>query len=247
MANDTLYKDLASVYEAMYYTFIDYEEQFNFYNAIRVKYYKKSILEMACGSGSLAQHFLKANIDYTGLDLSQEMIDIAKTKPLKGSYEVGDIPSFTLANPVDSVLIAGRSMSYLIDNKDVLDTFSSISHNLQAEGILMFDFIDANLFIPPIIYGEYFSHEALYIDRHFVRDSYWIADLENAMNFKWDAEYFEVLRGAKKSIGKDQSIVRSFTLNEIELFLSVRDFNLLEVIPKSSYAFPTMVIVAQKK
>ena len=67
------------------------------------------------------------------------------------------------------------------------------------------------------------------------------------MNFKWNAEYFEVLRGKKKSIGKDQSIVRSFTLNEIELFLSVRDFNLLEVIPKSSYAFPTMVIVAQKK
>lgn len=247
MANDRLYKDLASVYEAMYYTFIDYEEQFNFYNAIRLQYNKKSILELACGSGSLAQHFLKSNIDYTGLDLSQEMIDIAKTKPLKGSYELGDMRSFTLVDPVDSILIAGRSVSYLIDSKDVLDTFGAIHQNLNAEGILMFDFIDANQFIPAIVNGAYFTHEALYNERQFIRDSYWIADLDNAMNFKWDAEYFEIVENKKRSIGMDQSTVRSFTLNEIEIFLSVSNFKILQVIPKTSYAFPTQVIIAEKK
>lgn len=66
---------------------------------------------------------------------------------------------FILEKPVDSILITGRTISYLLKNKDVNSTFISINKNLNAGGIVCFDFIDANQFIPEISDGKKITHE----------------------------------------------------------------------------------------
>ncbi len=48
-------------------------------------------------------------------------------------------------------------------------------------------------------------------------------------------------------IAEDFSTVRVFTLNEIQLFLYMKGFEILEVIDRKTYAFDTYVIVAKKK
>ena len=52
-----LYADLAAVYEAMYATFIDYEEEYAFYGAMLQQYGKSKVLELGCGTGNLAVLF----------------------------------------------------------------------------------------------------------------------------------------------------------------------------------------------
>ena len=67
------------------------------------------------------------------------------------------------------------------------------------------------------------------------------------MNLKWDATYYKKAEKELVKIGKDNSIIRTFTLNEIEIFLTINQFSIKEVIEKEAYAFPTYVIVAERK
>jgi len=146
-----LYSELAEVYEAMYATFINYKEEYNFYQKILSSYHKKSVLEIGCGTGNLALHFRQNGLDYCGLDLSKEMIAIAKTKAPGCIFIERDMRNFQLEKPVQSIIITARSISYLLSNKDVNSTFKSVYNSLENEGIFCFDFIDANRFIPAIL------------------------------------------------------------------------------------------------
>ena len=75
---NNLYNNLAEVYDAMYKTFIDYGEEFNTYNELLLEYNVHSVVEIGCGTGNLASRFVEAGFDYTGMDISGEMLAIAK-------------------------------------------------------------------------------------------------------------------------------------------------------------------------
>lgn len=76
---DNLYSDFTKKYEAMYQTFID-DEEYLFYSQILKKYKKDNLLEIGSGTGNLAHHFSQNNFDYQGLDYSEVMIKMAKSK-----------------------------------------------------------------------------------------------------------------------------------------------------------------------
>lgn len=242
-----LYNDLAEVYEAMYHTFINYEEEYILYSDLLKKYDKSEVLEIGSGTGNLAQRFLANQFRYTGLDYSKEMIAIARKKVVKGVFLEGDMQNFQLSAPVESVIITGRTISYLLNNEAVNATFSTIHSNLKSKGILCFDFIDANQFIPTIANGKVITHKASFKGIDYSRTSHWSLNLEGGMNLKWDATYYKKVEKELVKIGEDNSIIRTFTLNEMEIFLGINQFEIKEVIEKPAYAFPTYVIVAERK
>ncbi len=241
-----LYKDLAPVYEAMYQTFIDYKEEYLFYKKIIDQYSKNSILEIGSGTGHLANYFTKNGYQYSGLDYSPEMIAIAQNKNIGCSFYEGDMRTFRLDNPVQSVLIPARTISFLMSNDDVNKAFASFYSNLKKGGILVFDFIDASQFIPQIAKGVHIKHEAAYNEIEYFRESFWQPDLTSGMSFSWASSYYQKTKDQPIFMGKDDSVVRSFTLDELKVFLQINNFKVMEVLEKTSYAFPTLVIVAQK-
>ena len=121
-----LYTDLAKVYEAMYQTFINYPEEYRFYSSILHKYEKQQVLEIGSGTGNLARLLIENGFEYTGLDMSQEMIRIAQQKSPTASFVEADMRDFKLPLPVQSTLITGRTISYMHQNKDVNAALSSI-------------------------------------------------------------------------------------------------------------------------
>lgn len=241
-----LYNDLASVYEAMYQTFIDYEEEYRFYSEIIKKYTKKNILEIGSGTGNLASHFMQSGCGYTGLDVSKEMIAIAQKKTPEAAFLEGDMRDFKLKKAVESTIITGRTISYLLQNKEVHATFGKVYENLEKGGIFAFDFIDASRFISEISEGKNIIHEASYEKVDYLRKSVWKLNLEYGMDFHWASIYYKKNQDGLEEIGQDTSIVRTFTKEEIELLLTINNFTVKEIIDKKSYAFPTYVIVAQK-
>jgi SAM-dependent methyltransferase len=245
---NTLFTDkMASVYDAMYQTFIDYNEEYDFYNTIIQKYGSQSTLEIGSGTGNLALRFFQNNQKYLGLDASEDMIAIAKKRTSKSTFIHGDMREFTLENPVDSILITGRSTSYLISNEDVYYCFDSVHQNLNNEGVFVFDFIDANRYVPYCENNKSIIHKANCEGILHYRDSNW--KLTTADNFlmEWTATYYTIQDNEKEVIAEDFSTVRVFTLNEIELFLYMKGFEILEVIDRKTYAYDTYVIVAKKK
>ena len=87
-----------TIYDEMYQTFIDYEDEFVFYSALLNQYQKKQVLEIGCGSGNLARFFIDNNYTYCGLDYSADMINLCRDKNSKGNFILGDMTQFSLKN-----------------------------------------------------------------------------------------------------------------------------------------------------
>lgn len=237
---------MAAIFDAMYQTFIDYDEEYQFYNSLIQEYHCKTILEIGSGTGNLAKRFQKNHQEYIGLDYSQSMIAIAKERNKNCTFIHGDMREFELEKPVDSIIITGRSTSYLMTNEDINSTFESIHKNLNKHGILIFDFIDANRFIPFIKKNEVIIHEAEYEGIKYYRNSNWKTTLSDNFMLEWTAQYYILKDGEKEIIADDFSTVRVFTLNEIQLFLYLNGFEIIKTIDRKTYAYDTYVIVAKK-
>jgi len=234
------------IYDKMYQTFINYNEEYYFYNTLLKKYKKNSVLEIGSGTGNLAKFFIENQFDYIGLDYSQDMINLASSKNPNGLFKQGDMKDFHIKKPTESIIITGRTSSYMLSNKDVYDTLNTIYNNLDTDGILCFDFIDANRFFKQIKDGQMITHKALCNDKKYQRDSYIKTNTSNNLMFDWDSKYYEIIGSDKILIAEDESEVRAFTKNEWEILLHLNNFKLLEFIDRRSYAFDTYVVVAQK-
>ena len=58
---------------------------------------KKKLLELACGTGIQSVRFSQAGFDVTGLDLSEEMLDVARQR----AKEAGEAINFKQGNMLD--------------------------------------------------------------------------------------------------------------------------------------------------
>ncbi|MBF4491740.1 class I SAM-dependent methyltransferase [Flavobacterium sp. MR2016-29] len=239
---------MAKIYDAMYQTFVNYDEEYTFYNKLVQENNAFSILEIGSGTGNLAKRFQENKQNYTGLDYSEDMISIARERNKDCTFLQGDMREFKLSSSVDSILITGRSTSYLITNDDINRTFDSVHKNLTENGVLIFDFIDANRFIPFTKDNPVIIHQAVYENINYIRESHWDTNnsLENFM-LEWTAQYYIITNGEKEILENDFSTVRVFTLNEIQLFLYLNNFEILKTIDRKTYAYDTYVIVAKRK
>ncbi len=242
-----LYTQLAEVYEAMYKSFINYDEEFYFYSNILLKYQCAKLLEIGCGTGNLACRFTKAGFNYTGLDLSAAMLLIAQKNNQHAVFINRDMRDFEEQAKFEAAIITGRTISYLNTNKEVLACFNSINKNLIKPGIVCFDFIDADKFIPLIDAEKKITHKADVENKKYQRDSFWSVNTLQNGTFDWAAVYYEADEtGQLVKIGEDNSTVRAFYKDELIKLLQQSGFQIKEIMERPSYAFDTIVIVAEK-
>jgi SAM-dependent methyltransferase len=234
------------IYDNMYQSFIDYKQEYLFYNTILKEYTKDNVLEIGSGTGNLAKYYINNNFNYQGLDFSQDMVDLAKQKNPNGVFKKGDMRCFKLNQPVESILITGRTSSYMLTNQDIHNTLQSIYNNLEPNGILCFDFIDANRFFKQIKGGTTLTHKASFNNNHYSRDSKLNTNTSNNFMFDWDSKYYKIEDHNKKLIASDTSEVRAFTKNEWELLLYLNNYKVLAFIDKPAYMFDCYAVVAQK-
>lgn len=238
---------MAAIFDAMYQSFIDYDQEYVFYNTLIQEQNCHTILEMGSGTGNLAKRFIQNKQNYIGLDFSQSMIAIARERNNEAQFIHGDMRKYELETPVDCTIITGRSTSYLINNEDINNTFTTVHKNLNPNGILIFDFIDANRFIPFIKQNETITHKAIFEGTTYIRESHWeTTPMENFI-LEWSAQYYKITNSEKEILLDDFSTVRVFTLNEMELFLYLNNFEIIKTIDRKTYAFDTYVIMARKK
>ena len=109
-----LYHTLAEVYDTIYQSFINYDEEYAYYSDKLRKYNSKSVIELGSGTGNLARRFIAGGFKYTGLDLNQAMLEIASKKNPGIEFIEADMRNFQLAEKRDACIIAGRSASYCL-------------------------------------------------------------------------------------------------------------------------------------
>ncbi len=174
------------------------------------------------------------------------MLTMARRNNPLADFLKADMRNFHLLRPKQCCMITGRSISYLVTDEDVYNAFRAIYRNLTKPGLLCFDFIDASKFLPSIKNGKTVTHQAPVKDKIYRRKSSWKINALQKGAFDWGSVFYEEVNGTLTKLGEDQSTIRAFWIEEMKSFLKTSGFKVEETIPRPSYAFDTIVIVASK-
>ena len=98
----------------------------------------KTVLELACGTGSILKQ-LQPHYDVTGLELSDEMLAIARKKLPGVRLVKSDMRSFDLGERFDAVLCVYDSINHLTRFRDWEAVFRRAREHLNDRGVFVFD------------------------------------------------------------------------------------------------------------
>lgn len=139
------YKKDYSKYYDLFYKNKDYSEEANFLDNVikRFNPETKTILDLGCGTGNHDILLIEKGFEVTGLDLSEEMIEIAK-KRVAGEFFVGDMSEFSInengtAKKFDTIVSMFSSIGYLTENSKIQTFFKSVKKHLKPSGLLIID------------------------------------------------------------------------------------------------------------
>lgn len=102
-----------------------------------------TILDVACGEGTFAIKMAEKGYEVTGIDLSPEMLQIARKKAqqenMKIDFRQGDMRELSFDSSFDLVTCWFDSLNYLLDLDDLEKTFCGVSRALKRDRAFIFD------------------------------------------------------------------------------------------------------------
>ena len=96
-------------------------------------------IDLACGTGVLASALSTRGFSVVGLDISEEMIRIARAECPTGRFVVGDMREMDLSLAADLVTCTFDSLNYLKSVAEVGKVFRNVRGCLKPEGQWFFD------------------------------------------------------------------------------------------------------------
>jgi SAM-dependent methyltransferase len=217
----TLYTKLAEVYHEMYQSIFDYDEEFRATHKILRAYSARRVLEIGCGAGNLANRFRAAGYDYTGMDSAKPMLRIARRENPEALFLHGDMRRFSVRKKFDAVVVVGRSFTYMTSNADVLAALRCIRRALRPKGVFVFDNFNASAVFKDI--SRPLRDEVRVGGKTISRVSKRSINLRAGWTWNWNATYV-IKDGSQQQNFRDDSILRAFTRDELELFLVLSGF-----------------------
>jgi SAM-dependent methyltransferase len=95
----------------------------------------RTILHLGCGGGR-NDHTFQKYFDVTGVDISREMLDLAKELNPASTYILGDMRTLRLERKFDCV-VALDSVSYMITEDDLNRLFQTAYEHLAPGGVFI--------------------------------------------------------------------------------------------------------------
>lgn len=99
----------------------------------------KSLLDVACGTGSMTKEFFDAGLEVAGIDLSEGMISYAKEKYPDIDFYVQDAKDINLNRKFDVAISLFDSLNYIIDKSNLQLVFKKVYEHLNENGYFIFD------------------------------------------------------------------------------------------------------------
>jgi ubiquinone/menaquinone biosynthesis C-methylase UbiE len=150
MKKQVLYGELAKYYDLIY-SFKDYKKE-----AVRIKTlvskYKKSegkeLLDVACGTGHHL-NCLKDEFSCTGVDISREILGIARKNHEGIAFEVADMTTMDLGKRFDVITCLFSSIGYVKTHSNLEKTIRNFANHLKKGGVVLIEpWFTKSAFIP---------------------------------------------------------------------------------------------------
>ncbi len=98
------------------------------------------VCELGCGTGRMTRLLAQSGYDMIGIDVSQEMLSIARESDSEGIlYLEQDMREFELYGTVRAFVSVCDSMNYLLDEAELEQVFRLVNNYLDPGGIFIFD------------------------------------------------------------------------------------------------------------
>ena len=142
-----IYDILAPIYDAVNRD-IDYPAWADFIERIVEKESRTKpelVLDLGCGTGKMTLELARRGYDMTGVDISTEMLDIARNEAEAAGlgndilWLCQDIRDFELYGTVDLTVCCLDTINHLTSPKDVERCFSLVHNYLIPDGLFIFD------------------------------------------------------------------------------------------------------------
>lgn len=234
---------LYSEYYSLMYADKDYKKECEYVNGLikSISPNAKQVLDLGCGTGNYTRLLNVSGYDVQGLDLSAEMLEIAKQKNADRhhiQYHHADIRDFKLVDRFDVITALFHVMSYLQNKDDIIATLSNIKAHLKPNGLFVFDFWYA-----PAVLNDLPSVRIKRVNDGMInitRISEPTLDVENNrvdINFDIFIEDINTQAIAKKT---EKHIMRYYFDSELEFMCQQAGFHVLKKYEWLTYNNPNM-------
>lgn len=190
---------------------VEYEKIAKYVSSFFKKYYPsgKTVLDLACGTGTLSKLLNEEGYNIIGIDLSDDMLCIASSKSVdNASFIKGDISSFALPKKVDYCVCSLDSINHLESIEQVGECFNCVYNSLVDGGIFVFDV------------------NTVYKHKNVLNDNTFVFDEENFF-LSWDNEYlgentvrilldFFVFNGVNYDRFSEEFCEKAYEISELE-------------------------------
>lgn len=138
------YDSFAQVYDLMMDN-VPYEQWVKYIEILLEKHSCKPTLiaDLGCGTGTMTIELAKKGYEMTGIDLSTQMLQIAKEKARDANTDIlflnQDMTELDLFGTMDAMISTCDALNY-IDTEDALcDIFRRVNLFLEPDGLFIFD------------------------------------------------------------------------------------------------------------
>lgn len=125
---------------------VEYEAWAEYVHGLLMRHHPEAetVLELACGTGSLALELQPLGpYRYAGTDRSEDMIRVARAKAdMEGAdvqFEVADFTDFRVDTPVDVLILLYDGLNYLLHEDEIRALFRCAHAALAPGGVFLFD------------------------------------------------------------------------------------------------------------
>jgi SAM-dependent methyltransferase len=175
----------------------------------------RRVLELACGTGAILEQ-LDPRYELTGLDLSQEMLEVARQKVPQARLFCDDMTRFDLGERFDVVLCVFDSLNHLVSFEDWEAVFDRAREHLLDGGIFVFD-VNTERKLASFAEGPPWV-------QWFGEDSLLLIDVRDGEDgiYDWKLRVFEHARGSSYRLHAEDIREAAFPAEQVKAALSER-------------------------
>jgi len=135
-----MYREIALYYDLIY-SWKDYKKEAKKVKKLILKYKKSDgneLLDIACGTGKHLE-YLKNTFSCMGVDINEEMINIAKKNAKGVSFKKADMITLNLNKKFDIIICLFSSIGYVKTYSNLKKCIQNFANHLKRCGVVIFE------------------------------------------------------------------------------------------------------------
>lgn len=200
---------------------------------------KNLVVELGCGTGSFTQVMKNRGYDIMGIDMSPEMLNLAREKSANAGLNImyleQDMRELDLYCTAGTIVSVCDSVNYVLEDEEIIETFRLVNNFLYPGGVFIFDFNTLHKYRDVI--GDTTIAENRE-DCSFVWDNYY--DDESHIN-EYDLTIFARVDEEKDLFARsvETHYQRGYTLDEMKGFVEAAGLSFVTAIDADTHEDPT--------